>query len=476
MTLAEAQAGGGAPVNERVDVVVVGGGLSGLATARALLDAGKSVVVLEARDRVGGRTYTERVGHGTFDLGGQWIGPGQRRLARLVAELGIRTFPTFCDGKKILDLDGALSEYRSSIPSMSMVSLLQLQAALTYLDGKYKTVPADAPAEAPGALELDGMTLETWRNRFVKSKAVRGVMDAAIRVIFGAEAADMSALFFLQYLSSGGGLLRLAEIRGGAQQDRFVEGAQTISTRLAEKLGGAVRLGAPVIRIEHGERGVEVVTARGRVRAERVVVAVPPPLAARIHYEPGLPPRRDFLTQRHAMGATVKVLATYETPFWRDKGYSGEVVSTHGPMSVVFDNTTHDGAQPALLGFVVGSRARGFAAHAEDARRDTILENLVRYFGRAAAFPTEYREMNWSTEVWSRGCPVAVAAPGALVDEGDAARAPIGRIHFAGTESAREWMGYLEGALEAAERASAEVLAALTGAGRGRDATPSTTG
>ncbi len=456
MTLSEASA-----KRIPVDVAIVGAGLSGLRAASMIAAAGRSVVVLEARDRVGGRTLTQAVGGSSFDLGGQWIGPGQRRLAALADELGIRTFPTFCDGKKILDLDGALTEYRSSIPSLSMVNLLQLQAALTYLDTKYRTIPATSPTDAPDAAELDAMTLETWRNRFVKSKAVRGVLDAAVRVIFGSECGDMSALFFLQYLSSGGGILRLAEIRGGAQQDRFVEGAQTFSLRLAERLGDAVVLGAPVERVEQGERGARVVTAKGTYEAARVIVAVPPALAGRIRYEPPLPYRRDLATQRHPMGATVKILATYDAPFWREKGYSGEVVSSHGPMSVVFDNGAHDGSQPALLGFVVGSRARAWSSFPEETRRDTILENLVRYFGRAAAFPTHYHEMNWTEEPWTRGCPVAVATPGALTDEGDALRAPVGRVHFAGTETAREWMGYLEGALESGDRAAAEVLEAL---------------
>ncbi len=443
------------------EVAVVGAGLSGLRAASVIAAAGKSVVVLEARDRVGGRTLTRPFGGGTFDLGGQWIGPGQRRLAKLADELGIRTFPTFCDGKKILDLDGVLSEYRSSIPSMSMVNLLQLQAALSYVDTKTKSVSAIHPMDSPDAHELDAMTLETWRNRFIKSKAVRGVLDAAIRVIFGAEAGDMSALFFLQYLSSGGGILRLAEIRGGAQQDRFVEGAQTFSLRIAERLGQAVRLDSPVERIEQDERGARVVTARETVNAARVIVAVPPHLSGRIRYEPALPYRRDLATQRRPMGATVKVLVTYDTPFWREKGYSGEVVSSHGPMSVIFDNGSYDGAQPALLGFVVGSRARSWSSFPETTRRETILENLVRYFGRPAAFPTHYHEMNWTEEPWTRGCPVAIATPGALTDEAGALREPAGRIHFAGTETAREWMGYLEGALESGDRAAAEVLEAL---------------
>jgi monoamine oxidase len=451
-----------------VDVVVVGGGLSGLTAARKLMDGGARVVVLEARDRVGGRTWSKDIGGATFDVGGQWIGPGQNRLAALTKELGIRTFPTFDDGKKVLDLNGKISEYRSQIPNISIPALLQMQAALTLLDREQKRVPARDPLSAPGASELDRATLDSFRRKFVKLESVNGLLDVAVRVIFGAEAGEIGLLYFLAYLNAGGGLLKLAEIRGGAQQDRFVEGAQSVSKRLAAKLGDAVVLSAPVSHVRQRGGTLEVVSAQGTFRAQRCIVAIPPALAGRIEYDPLLPGRRDQLTQRMPMGNTVKVLCTYKQAFWRERGYSGEVVSTTGPMSVVFDNTSHDGKVPMLLGFVVAKHARGWSEKPEAQRRALITDSLVRYFGTDAADIDTLTEQDWSTEAYSRGCPVGVLGPGSYDTCGDALREPCGGIHWAGTETATEWTGYLEGAIQAGERAAQEVLAVL---GSGRDAT-----
>lgn len=450
-----------------VDVVVVGGGLSGLCAARRLMDAGGSVRVLEARDRVGGRTWSKEIGGATFDVGGQWIGPGQHRLAALSRELGITTFPTFDEGKKVLDLDGSISEYRSQIPNISIPALLQMQAALTLLDRQQKLVSARDPLGAANADELDKATLDSFRRKFVKLKSVNGLLDVAVRVIFGAEAGEIGLLYFLAYLNAGGGLLKLAEIRGGAQQDRFVEGAQSVSKRLAAKLGDAVVLSAPVSHVRQRDGGVSVVSAKGTVRARRCIVAVPPALAGRIEYEPMLPGRRDQLTQRMPMGNTVKVLCTYKEAFWRQRGYSGEVVSTTGPMSVVFDNTSHDGKVPMLLGFVVAKHARGWSEQPAERRRALVSDSLVRYFGKDAADIDELVEQDWSTEAYSRGCPVGVLGPGSYNACGDALREPVGAIHWAGTETATEWTGYLEGAIQAGERAADEVVAALGSARRG---------
>ncbi|MBW2375449.1 MAG: FAD-dependent oxidoreductase, partial [Deltaproteobacteria bacterium] len=202
-------------MGERADVVVVGAGLSGLCAARKLRAQGASVIVVEARDRVGGRTRTEQIGQGTFDLGGQWIGPGQKRLHALADELGIETFPTYTKGKKVLEVEGKISTYKRSIPSMSVPNLIQMQGALSYLKRVRKKISPTGPMTADGAEALDGETLETWRSRFVKSGKISAAMDAAIRAIFGAEARDLSALYFLMYLNAGGGLLSLAEARGG---------------------------------------------------------------------------------------------------------------------------------------------------------------------------------------------------------------------------------------------------------------------
>ena len=445
-------------MGERVDVVVVGAGLSGLCAARKLSRGGVSVAVVEARDRVGGRTWSREIGNGVFDLGGQWVGPDQKRVLALIDELKIQTFPTYCEGKKVLELDGKVSTYKRSIPSMSIPHLIQLTGALSYLKRVRQRVSPAAPMGAEGAKELDAETLETWRSRFVKSSKVSGVMDAAIRTIFGAEAKDLSALYFLMYLSAGGGLLKLSEIEGGAQQDRLIGGAQPLSQAIAKELGNGVRLGAPVRRLVQGPDGVDAITDQGTVGGRYAVVAVPPALAGRIEYEPTLSVGRDQVTQRFAMGSTVKVLVTYEFPFWRKAGFSGEVVSSEGPLSTVFDNTSHDGGQAALVGFVVGAQARQWSVQPLADRQRRVISALVRYFGHDANHFTDYHELDWGMEPWSHGCPVGGLPPGVLTHSAAHLRKPEGRIHWAGTEAATEWMGYMEGAIESGERAAEEVL------------------
>ena len=443
------------------DVAVVGAGLAGLTAARLLARAGCSVVVLEARDRVGGRTFSQATERGVIDLGGQWIGPTQARMRRLVDELGIATFPTHHQGRKVLAVGGRIATYEGEIPALAPHKLLLMQAALAHLDRSAARVPLADPWHARGAARLDAATVASWRRWLAPARDVRAVLDVAVRSVFGAEPSEISLLHFLFYLHSGGGLMRLVGIQGGAQQDRFVAGAQVVADRLAAGLGERVVLGAPVRAVAHGPEGVRI-AADGRVwEARRAIVAIPPALAGRIAWEPPLPAARDQLTQRVPMGATMKCHALYERSFWHDAGFSGEAVSDGSPVSAVFDNTSHDGAEPALLAFVVGRPARDWSGRDAAERRAAVLADLARFFGPAAASPIAYVEKDWSVDPWAGGCPVGVMAPGTLSTLGPALRTPVGRLHWAGTETALEWNGYMEGAVASGERAAREVQAVL---------------
>ncbi|MDI1483970.1 flavin monoamine oxidase family protein [Polyangium sp. y55x31] len=455
------ETGQGAP--REASVVVVGAGLSGLVAARRLAAAGVSVVVLEARDRVGGRTLSHTTAHGDrVDLGAQWIGPTQDRMTKLVAELGLSTFKQWHDGKKVLSLGGTLTTYKTSIPSLSLIGAVDLGITIQRIETLVKEVPIEDPLSAAKALEWDGTTVEAWKRKNVKTRGAKAMLDTAVRAVFAAEPSELSLLFFLYYLRQGGGLMRLTEIENGAQETRLAEGFQEVSKRIARELGeDRVVLGAPVRRIAQDAAGVTVTSDAGTWRCKRVIVAVPPALAGRIDYEPALPASRDQLTQRSPMGSVIKCVATYESPFWRQAGYSGEALSDVGSVKLVFDDSPEDGSRGALVGFFMGKDARAMSGKSPEERKKAALDSFTRFFGPSAAAPIDYVDQDWPAERWSRGCYSMVLGPGVLTAHALALRAPVGRVHWAGTETARVWTGYMEGAVEAGERASDEVLAGL---------------
>jgi monoamine oxidase len=338
---------------------------------------------------------------------------------------------------------------------------LVFQYGFSRAEAMRKRVSPERPFAAEGAVELDAATVASWQRRHLPSRVVRDVFDIAVRVIFGAEPGELSLLYFLAYAQAGGGLMHLAAIENGTQQDRFAHGAQGVALGLAAGLGERVVLSAPARRVEQDRTGVTVHTDKGAFRGRYAIVAVPPALAARIVYEPLLPASRDALTQRLAMGATMKHVAFYDRPFWRDRGLSGEVACAGGPVTVVFDNSPADGTRGALLGFVVGRHARELGERPAEERKRAVLAAFARFFGPEAGEPRVYVEQDWSAEAWTRGCPTGTMGPGTLTHFGPALRAPVGRIHWAGTETAVEYTGYMEGAVESGERAAREVAARL---------------
>jgi monoamine oxidase len=444
-----------------VDVAVVGGGLSGLTTARKLRARGHSVVVLEARDRVGGRTWTKRVRGAPVDVGGQWIGPQQKRIAALAKAVGVRTFPTYNTGLNVYERAGTLQTYTGAIPPAEPAAIGDIAVALNRLNNMAEQVPLGAPWTAAMAREWDGQTLETWKLANMTTDEGRDLLDLGVEAVFAGEPRDVSLLHVLFYIHSAGSFDNLINTAGGAQESRFVGGSQLVSRRVAAALGRRVVLGSPVRRIVQKRRGVLVESDRVEVTARYCVVTAPPALAARIEYLPGLPARRDQLTQRMPMGSVLKCHAIYDKPFWRDDGRTGQATSDTGPVKVTYDNSPPSGRPGILLGFIEGEEARTWGVRPKAARRAAVLAAFARYFGAEARSPRAYVEQNWMEETWSRGCYGAWAPPGVLLDYGKALRAPVGRIHWAGTETATEWSGYMDGAVQSGERVAAEVAALL---------------
>jgi monoamine oxidase len=452
------------------DVVVIGAGYSGLSAARSLAAAGADVMVVEARGRVGGRVWTESSdGGAVIDHGGQWLGPTQSHLQALADEFGVSTFPTYVDGASIEVRDGRRFEFKGLVPTSDPDAAAETVSALLELDLLAQEVSPIRPWDHPDAAALDGQTLAGWLEGAVESPGSRDLIATAVLAVFGCEPVELSFLYTLAYAHSGGSMSSLVRTVGGAQERRFVGGAQQIALRLADELGDRVVLDAPVTSVAHAADRATVVAARAgadgtrtewSVSAGRVVVAVPPAVQARIAFDPPLPGARDQLAQHAPMGSVTKVHAVYDRPFWRDEGLNGQVVADRGALRAVFDDSPDDGSHGILVGFIAGQADRALEGAGPDGRRALALEELAVAFGPTAGSPREFVEQRWSAEPFTRGGPVACFGPGLLTATGDALRTPIGPIHWAGTETAEQWTGYIDGAISSGHRAATEVVAA----------------
>jgi monoamine oxidase len=376
----------------------------------------------------------------------------------------VDTFATHSKGHNVIEFHGKLTRYRGTIPRIGPHVLADVGQAQFKIDRLAKTIPLDEPWSAKNARKLDSQTFETWLRRNVYTKGGRALLELSIQAVWAAEPADISLLHVLFYTHSAGGFDVLLDTEGGAQQDRFVGGSQLISIRLAEALGGdgVVHLSHPVTRIEHGDGRVRVSAGAGiDARGKLVIVALPPTLTSRIAYDPPLPGHRDQLTQRMPQGSVIKCMAIYDEPFWRDDGLSGMATSDTGPAKIVFDNSPPDGSPGVLLGFLEGERARVIGRLPAEERRRQIVDGLARLFGPKASKPANFIERSWAEEEWTRGCYGCYMPPGAWTSFGDALRAPIGRIHWAGAETATVWNGYMDGAVQSGVRAAEEALAGV---------------
>ncbi|BBZ45231.1 monoamine oxidase [Mycobacterium parmense] len=444
---------------DRADVIVVGAGLSGLCAARELVRQGKGTLVLEARDRVGGRMVRKSVVDGGWiDLGGQWVGPTQANILALADSLGIKRFDSYATGRTVFDYGGVASTLdgpfppTNAPPSLSAADLAEANRLWTQFKTLAKATNVERPWLTTNAAAFDSQTVASWLATATRSDFARFCVSYWVLNQEGADPGATSMLFALASYAAG-------PDEDEPEQWLFEGGAGQVAERVADELGDRILLGQPVVRIEQDASGVTVTTSNGDYRADFVVVAIPPCLAGAIDYHPPLPARRNQFTQRAPMGSVIKYAAIYPTAWWREKGLSGTTVSDRTVL-LTADSSPPSGKPGILTGFVIGPAAIRLADQSEDARKRTVITDLVAYFGDPATNPAQFVEMNWPGEKWTGGAYNAVLGPNTLTTYGPAMAEPVGRIHWAGSEISPQWTGYFEGAVRAGYVAARAVLGA----------------
>ena len=457
------------PSGATVDVVVIGGGISGLTAAyRLLRHSDLSVRVLEANDRVGGRTVNLPLpGRKITEGGGQWTGPGQDRVQALARELGIKMFDTYVTGESVYLYQGKRQPHTGTLPPLSPTPLADVAQNLTRLDQMASTVPLEAPWQAPNAEQWDATTFGQWLDANVATAEARSLFTLVFSIINGQDPHATSLLFALFVIHSGGGIARLIGTSGGAQNSRFVGGSQEISLRMARRLASRVMLRTPVDHIDQTSRKYVVVrSGTEEFAARRVIIAMTPQDANRVHYAPTLTTQRIMLQKMWPIGGGWKTFAVYKTPFWRAQGLNGGAITDLPAALYTADNSPPDGSLGVLLSFFGTANQKfefgGSPRQLNDprARRGAVLDAFAKIFGEKARHPIQYLEKDWMREPWIAGCKSPVP-PGMLTMYTSAISDPVGLIHWAGTETAPVNVGAMDGAVRAGERAAREVAAAL---------------
>ncbi|KAF7527887.1 hypothetical protein PCG10_001820 [Penicillium crustosum] len=423
------------PPIPKVDVAIIGGGLSGLSTAKGLAAANKSFAILEARDRVGGRVLNANLtGKSIQELDAEYVGPTQNRVLALATELGLPTYKTYTVGNSTFYRNGTARHYQDSlggIPPVGLDSLIELAVFMNDINTLASTVDLEAPWNTPNATTLDSMTLETYVNSRLSTADSRVLLNIAIPAILSTELREPSLLYSLWCIAAAGDetgpgtINRLIGVDGGAQDSRVSGGTQLLATLLAEILGSQnIYLNSPVRKVQLKESRYLVSSDKVTISARHVVVAMSPPLVTHIAFDPPLPAGRDQLNQRMPLGALGKAIAIFPSAWWRDEGLNGEGVSDTGAIRVTYDNSPAGGSFGAIMGFIEADEMRKLDTASEDEVKRQVKESFANLFGPRMENATDVLVQRWDLEEFSRGGPSAFMPPGVLTQYGSYLRAP----------------------------------------------------
>jgi len=449
--------------NEKVDVLVVGAGATGLSAAAALRAAGRSVLVLESRVRVGGRLWTDEVDGVDLEIGGQWVSPDQEALLAMIDELGLDTFERFRDGESVyVGPSGELHRFTGESLPVSDAVAAEMDRVTARLDELAATMDASRPWAMPGADDLDRVTFLAWLDEQCHEPEARDNIALFIaQAMLTKPAHAFSALQAVHMAASAGSFSHLVDSEFILDR-RVVGGLQQVPLRLAARLGDAVRTGHDVEHVEWSHDGVVVTSGDLTVSARHLVLAVPPTAVGRIRFTPALPSIQREMRQHHSFGQVIKVHATYTTPFWRDAGLSGTAFSPYLTVHEAYDNTNHDEERGTLVGFVSDLQADDVLRLGADERRDRILGSLATYFGPSALDPLTYFESDWTSEELGSGAYGSSFDLGGLTRYGPRLREPAGPIHIGSSDVAGIGFQHVDGALRVGAELAQAVIESTT--------------
>ncbi|MGO2633908.1 MAG: flavin monoamine oxidase family protein [Galactobacter sp.] len=448
------------------DVVIVGAGPSGLTAALELQKAGKTVAVLEARERVGGRTWTDTMNGATIEIGGQWISPDQGALYSLADELGIDTFERWKAGKSVfIGADGVRHEYEGEDFPVSENTVAEINKLIAKMDELAATVDPDRPWDAPNAKELDTISFHHWlASQTDDAEAVECVGLFIAGGMLTKPAKTFSALQALLMAASAGSFSNLVD-EDFILDRRLSTSMQGVSLAVAERVGQEnIFLDNPMLKLEWSEADGGHVVAHGStvtVQAKRVIMAIPPNLYTRPSFVPPLPRWQQVTHQHQSMGLVIKVHAVYDTPFWREKGLSGTCFSPSSLVQEIYDNTFHTDDNGTLVGFVSDEKADAMWALSEDERKQAILGDMARFLGEEALDTKLFYLSDWGSEEWTRGAYATSYDLGGLHRFGPTQNDAVGPIYFSSSDLAGEGYQHVDGAVRMGRRTAARIVADL---------------
>lgn len=445
--------------DELYDVVIIGAGLSGLTAARRLVQANKKILVLEAQDRVGGRTWSQPIGGKDFiDVGGQWIGKGHHQMYKLVEEAGLKTFPTFTEGKSILRRQAENKTYKGETPPMGLFALLSVQKALNKLDKAASAISVETPWLSDHASGLDQKSVGSWIDETISNKKARTLIK---RMAEGELCQPINDVSFLQALSSAratGSFKQAEKVEDGALRDRIFGGAQGVSHFLHEQVRDTVKLNCPVSFVKQLERYLLIGNEDFSIRTKKVIITAPLPIVKNIQFTPDLPKEKQILIDSMTMGTVIKVHAVYAQPFWREQELNGSSTCLDEVVELTVDNSVPGSEKGIITSLIHADRAKALLKLSDKERKNVLLNAYANLFGEQALTPISYHDYSFSNNPWIGGAYSGYFKNGDFSKYGEHIAKPCGNIHWAGTETSTFFKGFMEGAVLSGERVAREIL------------------